>query len=194
MSLQSFFGPKSVAIVGASRQKGKVGYEILTNLVAGAYLGKIFPVNPKADEIEGLKCYPDLASIGQTPELVIIIVPAPFVAGVLEECAKVRAKSAIIITAGFKEIGPEGKKLEEEIVRIARRAGIRFIGPNCLGVISPGHKLNASFGGDLPVPGSIGYISQSGALLAAILTWPTLTASASAAPSARHKADNDERT
>jgi acetyltransferase len=169
MSLQSFFGPKSVAIVGASRQKGKVGYEILTNLVAGGYPGKIFPVNPKADEIEGLKCYPDLASIGQTPELVIIIVPAPLVAGVLEECARVRVKSAIIITAGFKEVGPEGKKLEEEIVRIARRAGIRFIGPNCLGVIAPAHKLNASFGGDLPVPGSIGYISQSGALLAAIL-------------------------
>jgi len=169
MSLKSFFGPKSVAIVGASRQKGKVGYEILTNLVAGGYAGKIFPINPKADEIEGLKCYPDLASIGQTPELVIIIVPAQFVAGVLEECAKIRVKSAIIITAGFKEVGPEGKKLEEEIVRIARRAGIRFIGPNCLGVIAPGHKLNASFGGDLPVPGSIGYISQSGALLAAIL-------------------------
>jgi acetyl coenzyme A synthetase (ADP forming)-like protein len=169
MSLQSFFGPTSVAIIGASRQKGKVGYEILTNLVAGGFGGKIFPVNPKADEIEGRKCYPDLASIGETPELVIIIVPAPFVPGVLEECAKVRVKSAIIITAGFKEVGPEGKKLEEEIVRIARRAGIRFIGPNCLGVIAPGHKLNASFGGDLPVPGSIGYISQSGALLAAIL-------------------------
>jgi acetyl coenzyme A synthetase (ADP forming)-like protein len=169
MSLKSFFGPKSVAIIGASRQKGKVGYEILTNLVAGGFPGKIFPINPKADEIDGLKCYPDLASIGQTPELVIIIVPAALVAGVLEECAKVRVKSAIIITAGFKEIGPEGKKLEEEIVRIARRAGIRFIGPNCLGVIAPGHKLNASFGGDLPVPGSIGYISQSGALLAAIL-------------------------
>jgi len=169
MSLQSFFGPKSVAIIGASRQKGKVGYEILTNLVAGGYPGKIFPVNPKADEIEGLKCYPDLASIGETPELVIIIVPAAFVAGVLEDCARVRVKSAIIITAGFKEVGPEGKKLEEEIVQIAKRAGIRFIGPNCLGVIAPGHKLNASFGGDLPVPGSIGYISQSGALLAAIL-------------------------
>jgi acetyl coenzyme A synthetase (ADP forming)-like protein len=169
MSLKSFFHPKSVAIVGASRQKGKVGYEILVNLVAGGYAGKIFPINPKADEIDGLKCYPDLVSIGQTPELVIIIVPAQFVAGVLEECAKVRVKSAIIITAGFKEIGPEGKKLEEEIVRIARRAGIRFIGPNCLGIIAPGHKLNASFGGDLPVPGSIGYISQSGALLAAIL-------------------------
>jgi acetyltransferase len=169
MSLQSFFSPKSVAIIGASRQKGKVGYEILTNLVAGGYEGKIFPVNNKTDEIDGLKCYPDVASIGETPELVIIIVPAQYVPSVMEECAKVRVKSAIVITAGFKEVGPEGKKLEEEVVRIARRAGIRFIGPNCLGVIAPAHKLNASFGGDLPIPGSIGYISQSGALLAAIL-------------------------
>jgi acetyltransferase len=169
MSLQSFFSPKSVAIIGASRQKGKVGYEILTNLVAGGYEGKIFPVNNKTDEIDGLKCYPDVASIGETPDLVIIIVPAQYVPSVMEECAKVRVKSAIVITAGFKEVGPEGKKLEEEVVQIARRAGIRFIGPNCLGVIAPAHKLNASFGGDLPIPGSIGYISQSGALLAAIL-------------------------
>jgi len=169
MSLQSFFDPQSVAIIGASRQKGKVGYEILTNLVAGGYEGKIFPVNNKTDEIDGLKCYPDLASIGETPDLVIIIVPAQYVPAVLEECAKVRVKSAIVITAGFKEVGPEGKKLEEQVVQIARRAGIRFIGPNCLGVIAPAHKLNASFGGDLPIPGSIGYISQSGALLAAIL-------------------------
>ncbi|MBP7051370.1 MAG: acetate--CoA ligase family protein [Phycisphaerae bacterium] len=169
MSLQAFFNPKSVAIIGASRQKGKVGYEILVNLVAGGYAGKIYPINPKADEIDGLKVYPDLASIGETPDLVIVIVPAQFVAGVLDECAKVHVKSVVIITAGFKEVGPEGKKLEEEIVKIARRAGIRFVGPNCLGLISPSHKLNASFGGDLPVPGGIAYISQSGALLAAIL-------------------------
>ncbi|HQI27930.1 MAG TPA: CoA-binding protein, partial [Sedimentisphaerales bacterium] len=169
MSLQTFFNPKSVAIVGASRQKGKVGYEILANLVAGGYAGKIYPINPKAEEIDGLKVYPDLASIGETPDLVIVIVPAQYVAGVLEECSKVRVKSVIIITAGFKEVGPEGKKLEEEIIQIARRSGIRFIGPNCLGLISPSHKLNASFGGDLPVPGGIAYISQSGALLAAIL-------------------------
>src|SRR5512140_2166027 len=151
MSLQTFFNPKSVAIVGASRQKGKVGYEILANMVAGGYAGKIYPINPKADEIDGLKVYPDLPSIGETPDLVIVIVPAQYVPGVLDECAKVHVKSVIIITAGFKEVGPEGKKLEEEIVRRARRSGIRFIGPNCLGLISPSHKLNASFGGDLPV-------------------------------------------
>ncbi len=169
MSLQRFFDPESVAIVGASRRPGKVGYEILTNLIAGGYGGKIFPVNPKTDSIEGLKCYPDVASIGETPDLVLVIVPAPLVPSVMEECTRIRVKSAIIITAGFKEVGPQGKKLEEEVVRIARRGGLRFIGPNCLGVISPNHRLNASFGGDLPVPGAIGYVSQSGALLAAIL-------------------------
>jgi acetyl coenzyme A synthetase (ADP forming)-like protein len=169
MGLESFFNPKSVAIVGASRQKGKVGYEILVNMLHGGYTGKIFPINPNADSIEGLKCFPDLKSIGQTPDLVIIIVPAKLVSAVMEECAKVRVRSVIIITAGFKEVGPEGRELEEQVVRIARRAGIRFIGPNCLGIIAPSHKLNASFGGDLPTPGGIGYISQSGALLAAIL-------------------------
>ena len=169
MSLESFFHPKSVAIVGASRQKGKVGYEILTNMVSCGYEGKVFPVNRSADEIEGLKCYPDLSSIGETPELVIVIVPARFVLGIIEECGKLGTKSVIIITAGFKEIGEEGKKLEEEIVRVARRAGIRIIGPNCLGVIVTSTKLNASFGGDLPQVGGTGYLSQSGALLAAIL-------------------------
>lgn len=169
MSLKSFFNPQSVAIVGASRQKGKVGYEILNNMLGAGYAGRIFPVNRKADTIEGLKCYPDLEAIGETPDLVIVIVPAKFVLDVMEQCVKVGTKAVIIITAGFKEVGAEGKKLEEEVIRVARRGRIRVIGPNCLGVIVTATKLNASFGGDLPVPGHTGYISQSGALLAAIL-------------------------
>ena len=169
MSLESFFNPKSIAIVGASRQKGKVGYEILVNMIGAGYEGEIYPVNPKADTIEGLKCYPDLQSIGQAPDLVVIIIPAKFVSEMMKQCAKVGVKSAIIITAGFKEVGEEGLKLEKQVVQIARQAGIRIIGPNCLGVIAPANKLNASFGGDLPTEGVIGYLSQSGALLAAIL-------------------------
>jgi len=169
MSFESFFNPKSVAIIGASRQKGKVGYEILTRMIAAGYKGKIFPVNPKADDIEGLKCYPGLKSLGEIPELVIIVVPAKIVPSVMQQCAKVGAKSVIIITAGFKETGKQGKALEEQVIQIARQAGIRVIGPNCLGVIAPANNLNASFGGDLPAEGSIGYLSQSGALLAAIL-------------------------
>ncbi|MBN1787654.1 MAG: acetate--CoA ligase family protein [Sedimentisphaerales bacterium] len=169
MSLEKFFDPASVAIVGASQNAGKVGYEVLTNMIAAGFKGKIYPVNNKTETIEGLKCYPDLESIGQAPDLVIIIVPAKIVPAIMQQCAKIKVKSVIIITAGFKEVGQEGQKLEQEVVQIARRAGIRVIGPNCLGLIAPKKRLNASFGGGLPKEGVIGYLSQSGALLAAIL-------------------------
>ena len=169
MSLEKFFNPKSVAIIGASQKKGKVGYEILTSMISGGYEGQIFPVNHKTDKIEGLKCYPDLGSIGEIPDLVIVVVPAKVVPEIMRQCAKVKVNSVIIITAGFKEVGKEGRELEQQVVQIARRTGIRVIGPNCLGVIVPASKLNASFGGDLPTAGATGYLSQSGALLAAIL-------------------------
>ncbi len=169
MSLEKFFNPQSVAVVGASRKKGKVGCEILTNIIAAGYKGKIFPVNKAADEIAGLKCYPDLKSIGQTPELVIIVVPAEAVSGLMRQCADIGAKAVIIITAGFKEVGPQGYELEKQVLKIAKQGGIRVIGPNCLGVISTASRLNASFGGAMPASGAIGYLSQSGALLAAIL-------------------------
>lgn len=169
MSFNSFFNPQSVAIVGASRQKGKVGYEILSNMLEAGYKGKIYPVNSKAEEIEGLKCYPDLASIGEIPELVVLVIPAKVVPAVIQECAKIGTKAVVIITAGFKEVGKDGKALEDRVVQIAKQGGIRVIGPNCLGLIVPSNKLNASFGGDLPEAGGIAYLSQSGALLAAIL-------------------------
>jgi len=169
MSLETFFSPNSVAIVGASAKQGKVGYEILTSMLKAGYPGRIFPVNNKADQIEGLKCFPDLPSIGQVPDLVIIIVPAKVVPDVMNQCVSVGAKSVIIITAGFKEVGKEGAQLEKKIVQIARQGNVRLIGPNCLGLIVPKNKLNASFGGELPVAGATGYLSQSGALMAAIL-------------------------
>jgi acetyl coenzyme A synthetase (ADP forming)-like protein len=169
MNFDSFFNPKSVAIVGASRSKGKVGYEILANMIGAGYEGEIFPVNPRADTIEGLRCYPDLRSIEQVPELVVIIVPAKIVPAVMRQCARIGVKSVIIITGGFKEVGKEGRELEEQVVQIAKRAGIRIVGPNCLGVIAPANKLNASFSGDLPARGVTGYLSQSGALLAAVI-------------------------
>jgi len=167
--LKGFFNPESVAIVGASAKKGKVGYEILTGMINAGFSGKIIPVNNKTDQIEGLKCFPDLPSIGQVPELVIIVVPAKVVPDVMQQCAKLKVKNVIIITAGFKEVGEEGKKLEQRIVQIAKNGNIRVIGPNCLGLIVPANKLNASFGGDLPLTGATGYLSQSGALMAAIL-------------------------
>ncbi|MBN1393243.1 MAG: acetate--CoA ligase family protein [Sedimentisphaerales bacterium] len=169
MVFKKFFNPSSVAIVGASRTKGKVGHEILRSMLEGGYEGSIFPINPNTDTIEGLKCYPDLASTGEVPELVIISVPAQSVGAVMQQCAKTGVKAVIIITSGFKEVGQEGRELEQRVVQIARQGRIRVIGPNCLGVIVPGNKLNASFGGELPAEGAIGYLSQSGALMAAIL-------------------------
>ena len=169
MNLQKFFSPLSVAIVGASREEGKVGYEILANMIASGYSGELYPVNPKADELQGLTCYPSLDSIGKTPDLAIVVIPARLVPGVMEECASLGVTSVIIISAGFKEVGEEGARLEKEIARIARSGGVRVIGPNCLGVIAPNARLNASFGGELPQVGNIGFLSQSGALLAAIL-------------------------
>jgi acetyl coenzyme A synthetase (ADP forming)-like protein len=175
MSLEKFFNPKSVAIVGASTQKTKVGYEILLNMIQAGYPGKIFPVNNKADLIEGLKCYPDLPSIGEIPDLVVIVVPAPVVPAIMLQCGKLGVKAVIIITAGFKEVGKEGLALEQQITQTASQYGIRVIGPNCLGIIAPSRRINASFGGDLPAAGSIGYLSQSGALLAAILDMANAT-------------------
>ncbi|MHC4704204.1 MAG: acetate--CoA ligase family protein, partial [Planctomycetota bacterium] len=169
MNFESFFNPESVAMVGVSQHKGKVGYEILANMIAAGYEGEIFPVNPQADTIQGLRCFPDLPSIGVVPELVVVVVPARIVPAVMRHCATVKAKAVIVITAGFKEVGKEGAELEKQVVQIAKQAGIRVIGPNCLGVIAPANKLNASFGGKLPTEGAVGYLSQSGALLAAVL-------------------------
>jgi acetyltransferase len=169
MSLEQFFNPQSVAIVGASRQPNKVGYEILAGLLKGGYPGKIFPVNPTAQEIQGLKAYPDLKSIGQTPDLVLLVISAKDVPKMVQDCADVGVKAVIIISSGFKETGPQGAELEKTIIRIAKNADLRIIGPNCIGLMVPSRKLNVSFGGDLPAPGSIGYFSQSGSLLAAIV-------------------------
>ncbi len=169
MSLERFLSPRSIAVVGASREQGKVGYEILHNLIVGGFEGPIYPVNPKADEIEGLRCFPDLASIAEVPDLVVVVVPSKLVPGVMEQCVACGVKSVIIITAGFKEVGEGGAELEKRVLAIARSGGIRMIGPNCLGVVAPLAKMNASFGGGLPEAGNIGYLSQSGALLVAIL-------------------------
>ena len=169
MSLQDFFNARSVAIVGASREEHKTGHEVLASLLRGGYEGDVYPVNPKADEIEGLRCYPSLKAIGSVPDLVVIVVPAKVVPKVLTECASIGARCAVIVSSGFKESSPDGAALEHELVEIARRGNIEFVGPNCLGILAPGNKLNASFAGDLPPVGGIGYLSQSGSLLASIL-------------------------
>ncbi len=168
---EQFFSPKSVAVIGASREPGKLGSQILSNIISGQYKGKVYPVNPKATEISGLKCYPDVSSIPDIPELAVVVVPAKFVASVIEECGKKGTKAAVVISAGFKEIGPEGKKREEELVEISRKYGCRIIGPNCLGIIDTYSDLNVSFAPVMPAKGGITFVSQSGALISAVLDW-----------------------
>jgi acetyltransferase len=163
--------PRSVAVVGASKTPGKVGHEILSNLLDGGFEGTIVPVNPKAEEILGVKCCRDLSSYDGTIDLGVIAVPTDGVSGAVESCVSKGAKAIIVITAGFKETGAKGAELEREITRFCRSRGVRLMGPNCLGLINTHHKMNASFANHMPATGGISVISQSGALCTAILDW-----------------------
>jgi acetyltransferase len=164
-----FFCPQSVAVIGASREKGKVGNVILENIINSGYRGKIYPVNPKADEIYGVKCYPSILDVPSDVELIVIAIPSQYVCQVLEESSKKNVKYAIVISAGFKETGIEGAKREAQLIEVAKKHGIRILGPNCLGIIDTYCPLNASFSTSMPPKGKIGFLSQSGALGTAIL-------------------------
>ncbi len=174
MSLTKLFHPSSVAVIGASRKKGQVGREVLTNLLE-SFDGKIFPVNPKADRLEGLKCYDKVSEISADVDLAVVAVPAAVVPGVLEECSEVGIKDVIVVSGGFKEIGEEGAKLQEELTEIARENGMNVIGPNAIGVISTASNLNASFAQEMALPGNISFMSQSGAFCTAVLDWANET-------------------
>ncbi len=167
--LGKIFKPGSIAVIGASNTKGSVGYMLLHNLIGVGYEGVVYPVNNKRSSIQGIHAYSNVSQIPTRVDLAIIAVPARGVPEVLEECGEAGVGGAIIISAGFREIGEEGRKLEEQINHIARRYGIRIIGPNCLGIIMPHQNLNASFAHLMPVAGSIAFISQSGALCTAVL-------------------------
>ncbi|MFH1799381.1 MAG: acetate--CoA ligase alpha subunit [Candidatus Omnitrophota bacterium] len=171
--LKALFEPKAIAVVGASRRTEAVGYAIMKNLVEGGYTGKVFPVNPKADEVLGVKCVPNATQLPENVDLAIFIIPGAAVPAELEACAKKGARAAIVISAGFREIGGEGVKLENEIKRIADKYGIAMLGPNCLGLINndPNLCLNASFSGHIPKNGNIAFVSQSGALATALLDY-----------------------
>ena len=167
--LESLLCPKSVAVIGASRTPGKVGYAILDNLKKGGFEGSIVPVNPTATELLGLPCFPNLAAYKGTVELSVIAVATPLVKAAVEDSIEAGAKAIIVITAGFKEVNPEGARLEQEIVELCRSRAVRLVGPNCLGVINALHKMNASFASRMPAVGGISVISQSGALCTAML-------------------------
>ena len=171
LSLRNFFCPDSVAVIGAAREEEKVGHNILDNIINSGYKGKLFPVNPKADEIHGIKCYPSVLNVPGDIDLAIIVIPAQFVLQVLEECSKKNTKWSIIISAGFKETGIEGAKRERQLIEKAKDYGIRILGPNCLGIIDTECPINATFSSNMPPRGKIGFISQSGALGTSILDW-----------------------
>jgi len=171
--MKSLFDPSSVAVIGASREAGSVGHVLLRNVIQSRYAGKVFPVNPKADNVLGLTCYHDIRETPEPVDLAVIAVPAQRVPDVMEGCGEKETKVAVVVSAGFKEVGSGGAELERQVLQIARDHGIRVVGPNCLGVIDTHTPLNATFAANMPPRGNIALVSQSGALLTAALDWST---------------------
>ncbi|HJH30455.1 MAG TPA: CoA-binding protein [Methanosarcinaceae archaeon] len=170
--LKELFNPESVAVIGASRTKGKVGRAVLENLL-NDFKGSIIPINPKSDDILGLPCYPTILDVPDniTVDLAVIVIPARFVPDTIDECGQAGVKNVIVISAGFKESGVKGAKLERECVAIATKYGMRMLGPNCLGLIDTTSNLNASFAASMAHGGNIALMSQSGAICTATLDW-----------------------
>jgi acetyltransferase len=171
LNLDKIFNPKSVAIIGASDVEGSVGYAIVKNFTQLGYAGKVYLVNIRKPEILGVKTYQTVEQIPEVVDLAMIATPAKTVPDVVEECGRAGVKGVIIVSAGFKETGAEGKALEDKILEIKKKYGIRIIGPNCIGIIRPRINLNATFVDKVPKPGKVAFISQSGALGSAILDW-----------------------
>jgi acetyltransferase len=169
--LDSIFAPKVVAVIGASENKNSVGRTVFSNMGRGGFEGTVYPVNPKRSSVLCVKAYPNIGSVPEKVDLAVITTPAATVPGLIKECVAAGVKGAIVISAGFKETGPAGVELERQVLEEARKGGLRLIGPNCLGVMMPHCGLNATFASTIAKPGSLGFISQSGALCTAILDW-----------------------
>ncbi|OGA00495.1 MAG: acetyl CoA synthetase subunit alpha [Betaproteobacteria bacterium RIFCSPLOWO2_02_FULL_62_17] len=169
-ALRTMFAPKSVAVVGATEKAGAVGRTLLWNLISNPFGGTVYPINTRQNQVLGIKAYPNIGSVPEQIDLAVIVTPAPTVPDIIKECVAAGVKSAIIISAGFKEAGAAGVELERKIADYAR-GKMRLIGPNCLGVMRPVTHLNATFASAMARPGSVGFISQSGALLTAVLDW-----------------------
>ena len=169
--LESLIYPQTVAVLGASRNPGKVGHAVVANLVKGGFKGTIVPVNPEAKEVLGLKCYRSLQEFSGRVDLSVVVVPPKFVKDAIQSSIDAGAKVVTVITAGFKEVGAQGAALEQELVDLCKTHGVRLMGPNCLGVLNTHHRMNATFAPSVPPPGKISVISRSGALCVAILDW-----------------------
>lgn len=169
--LDFLFHPRTVAVIGAKDDPGSVGRTIMINLLSGSFLGKVYPINPKRSHVLGVKSYPSIAEVPEKVDLVVIVTPAQTVPKIIEECVAAGVKTAIIISAGFKELGEKGLQLENEILKHAKDAKLSIIGPNCLGVMNPINGLNATFAKGMALPGNLAFISQSGAMCTAVLDW-----------------------
>ncbi len=171
--LDVIFKPTSIAIVGASTRSGTVGNDIFRNLLFNEFNGSVFPINPKASNVLGVHCYPDLLSVPAKVDLAVVIVPSVAVMEVVEQAIAKEVQAIVIISAGFKEVGGKGVELERELQQRVRSAGIPLIGPNCLGVINtdPAVRMNAAFGRKMPGPGNLAFLSQSGALCTSVLDY-----------------------
>ncbi len=171
MKLEAFFKPRSVAVIGVSREPEKVGHRIFRNLEESGFQGGLYPINPKATEILGFKCYQSITGVPDDVDLAVITVPAKIVPEVVEQCGIKGVKGIVVISAGFSETGREGTLLERELLAVCRKYNMRMQGPNCLGIINTQSHLNASFAAANPSSGNIAFVSQSGALGSAILNW-----------------------
>ncbi|NLI73339.1 MAG: CoA-binding protein [Euryarchaeota archaeon] len=169
--MRELFEARSIAVIGASSRPGKVGHIILRNMITSNYSGDLYPINPNADEILGLKAYPDILAIPGPVEMAVIAVPNTAVPGVIDQAGKKGVKVAVIISAGFRETGPKGAELENLVGEIASKYGIRILGPNCLGIISTRNNINATFTNNFPLEGNVAVMSQSGAMGTILLDW-----------------------
>ncbi len=167
--LDAIFRPETVAVIGATDRPGSVGRTIVWNLISNPFGGTVYPVNKGRQNVLGIQAYPTISDVPAAVDLAVVVAPAPAVPGIIAECVEAGVEGAIIISAGFKETGAEGAELEEQVLEEARRGRMRIIGPNCLGVMNPTTGLNATFAGDMARPGNVGFLSQSGALMTAIL-------------------------
>ncbi len=171
LSLDAMFRPDSVAVIGATERAGSVGRTTFTNLTNSSFRGKLYPVNPQHSEVLGKKSYRTIGDAPGPVDLAVIVTPAATVAGIVGECVDAGVKAAVVISAGFRERGAEGKALEQQVAEQLRRGRMRLIGPNCLGVMNPVIGLNATFAQTIARQGNVAFLSQSGALLTAILDW-----------------------
>ena len=169
--MEALFAPESVAVIGATERPGAVGRTVLENLLVPAFHGRVYPVNPQHAEVLGVKAYKSIGEIPEPVDLAVLATPAVTIPGLIGECIEARAKSAVVISAGFKEHGAAGAALERQIQQRLQGSSMRLIGPNCLGVMNPDMGMNATFAKDLPKAGKVAFLSQSGALLTAILDW-----------------------